>query len=61
MGYPAWRYRLNDNGEVESQIFDSEPQGKGWFDTPAKLVIEDDTASKAVDSKPKRGRPRNNG
>lgn len=35
MGVPTWMYRLND-GEVESQLFDSDEIPKGWQDSPPK-------------------------
>lgn len=34
---PAWGYRLGDDGDVQSQIFDDGKLPRGWHDTPAKL------------------------
>lgn len=34
---PAWGYRLDDAGKVESKLFDDGKMPKGWQDTPAKL------------------------
>lgn len=34
---PAWGYRLGDDGDVQSQIFEDGKLPRGWHDTPAKL------------------------
>ncbi len=34
---PAWGYRKDENGEVESKLFADGKLPRGWQDTPAKL------------------------
>lgn len=36
-GHPVYMYRSGKEGEVESEIFDSNNIPKGWVDSPAKL------------------------
>ena len=37
MGYQTCRYRKNDNGEIEAEMFDSDDVPDGWVDSPADL------------------------
>lgn len=38
MGFPTCKYRKNENGEIESEIFDSDEVPSGWSDSPADLA-----------------------
>ena len=37
MGFRTCKYRMGDNGVVESNVFDSDAIPDGWVDSPADL------------------------